>query len=59
MHSGQGRKDRRELPCHAARILGGRSEEEFVAPVRITNAGEECLDAVHGAKLRAEARASE
>jgi len=53
MHSGQGRKDRRELPCHAARILGGRAEEEFVAPVRITNAGEECLDAVHGAKLRA------
>jgi hypothetical protein len=59
MHSRQGRKDRRELTRHAARILGGRTKEEFVAPVRITNAGEECLDAVHGAKLRAKARASE
>jgi len=59
MHSRQGRKDRRELTRHAARILVGRSEEEFVAPVTIANAGEQCFDAVHGAKLRAGTGGSE
>lgn len=50
MHGRQRRKDRRELPGHAARVPAACPEEELIALARIADAAEQVFDAVHDAQ---------